>query len=136
MKPLETSAVFVTGALGYWALELLWRGHTHWTMPLTGGVCFIIIYAIANFTSECLWKKWLMCACCVTAAEFLVGTVVNLRLGWAVWDYSGQPMNLFGQICPLFTLFWLLLAIPSVFLSNILRYYVFIPLYRRGDHSP
>ena len=105
-------------------------------MPLTSGVCFIIIYAIANFTSEALWKKWIMSACCVTAAEFLVGAVVNLHLGWAVWDYSSQPLNLLGQICPLFTFFWMLLAIPSVFLSNILRYYVFIPLYLRGDHSP
>lgn len=136
MRPLETASVFFTGALGYWALELLWRGHTHWTMPLTGGVCLIMIYIIANFTSEALWKKWVMCACCVTTAEFLVGIVVNLRLGWAVWDYSSMPMNLYGQICPLFTMFWALLAIPCVFLCNILRYFVFIPLYRRGDHSP
>ncbi len=136
LKTLEASAVFLTGALGYWALELLWRGETHWTMPLTGGICFVIIYAIANFMEQPLWQKWIMCASSITAAEFVVGSIVNLRLGWAVWDYTSRTLNLFGQICPMFTFYWLLLSIPGVFLSNILRYYLFIPLYRRGAHSP
>ena len=34
---LQTPAVFALGAAGYAALELLWRGRTHWTMALTGG---------------------------------------------------------------------------------------------------
>lgn len=135
LKPLETVFVFITGALGYWALELMWRGYTHWTMPIAGGICFIIIYAISNFMSDPLWKKWIMCASCITAVEFVVGSIVNLRLGWAVWDYSGLSVNLMGQISLRFYLLWLVLAIPTVFLSNILRYFLFIPLYRRGRHS-
>ena len=136
LKPLETVFVFITGALGYWALELLWRGYTHWTMPITGGICFIIIYVIGNFMTEPLWKKWIMCASCITTVEFVVGSIVNLGLNWTVWDYSGLPMNFMGQISLRFFLLWLTLAIPTVFLSNILRYYLFIPLYHRGRHSP
>jgi len=136
LKPLETGFIYTTGALGYWALELLWRGKTHWTMPVTGGICLVVIYAIANFMSEPLWKKWTLCACCITTIEFVVGGLVNIALGWNVWDYSSEFMNLMGQICPLFSLFWGILSIPCVFLCNILRYYVFIPLYRQGNHSP
>lgn len=136
MRPLETTFIFTTGATGYWALELMWRGHTHWTMPITGGLCFIVIYAIANFMEEKLWRKWIMCASSITAVEFVVGGLVNLKLQWDVWDYSVLPMNLMGQISLRFTFLWLLLAIPTVFLSNIIRYYVFVPLYREGYHSP
>ena len=38
---LQTPAVFALGAAGYAALELLWRGRTHWTMALTGGVVLV-----------------------------------------------------------------------------------------------
>ena len=31
-----------------------------------------------------------------------------LRLmGWAVWDYSALWGNLWGQVCPLYSLYWL-----------------------------
>lgn len=136
LKLLETCFIFCSGAFGYWAVELLWRGYTHWTMPILGGVCLILIYAIANFMAESLWKKWLMCSACVTAVEFIVGGIVNITLNWDVWDYSTLPGNLMGQICPLYSIYWILLSIPSVFFCNILRYYVFIPLYRKGRHSP
>ncbi len=102
MRAIESTVVFSAGALCYWALELAWRGWTHWTMPLTGGFCFLLMYAIANFMDEALWKKWVMSAACLTAVEFVVGILVNIRLGWHVWDYSGQRFHLYGQICPRF----------------------------------
>ena len=37
-----------------------------------------------------------------------VGVVVNLWYGWHVWDYSREPGNLLGQICPLFSFIWFL----------------------------
>ena len=136
MKAAESAVVFSSGAMGYWALELIWRGRTHWTMPLMGGLCMVIFYAIANFMNEPLWRKWILCSGCVTAAEFVVGAIVNVTLGWRVWDYSSLPGNLMGQICPLYSFYWALLSIPGVFFCNILRYFVFIPLYQRGAHSP
>ena len=136
MKVFETVFVFFSGAVGYWALELVWRGETHWTMAITGGLCFLIIYVLANFMKQPLWQKWIMSAACVTAVEFLVGSVVNVRLGWDVWDYSLTQMNFMGQISLPFFLIWLALSIPTVLLCNIMRYFFFIPLYRRGRHSP
>ena len=36
---LERASLFLLGGGAYAALELAWRGTTHWTMFLTGGVC-------------------------------------------------------------------------------------------------
>ena len=42
MKVLEYGGVFTAGGLGYGGLELLWRGRTHWSMLLCGGVCALM----------------------------------------------------------------------------------------------
>ena len=35
-----------------------------------------------------LWQQMLLGACIVTVLEFLTGCIVNLWLGWDVWDYT------------------------------------------------
>lgn len=32
--------LFVVGGLLYAVIEILWRGYTHWTMAILGGMCF------------------------------------------------------------------------------------------------
>ncbi len=110
-KFLEFSTVFWIGGVLYSMVEIIYRGYTHWSMALTGGVCFAVLYFLhiyavgIPFLGRCV-----LGAAAVTAAEFIAGCIVNLWLQWAVWDYSGLPMNLMGQICPLFSVFWLLLS--------------------------
>lgn len=118
---LEYPTVYTVGALGYGGIELLWRGATHWTMPLLGGLCFVLIYAVTAATHGRPWLTWPLCAAGVTAMEFAAGCLVNLYLGWAVWDYGGLPGNVLGQICPLYALYWLLLSIPCSLLSRGIR---------------
>ena len=44
---IERTALFLfVGGISYGLLELLWRGRTHWTMLLLGGVCFLCIGTI------------------------------------------------------------------------------------------
>ncbi len=121
----ETLFVFAVGALGYGALETLWRGYTHWSMLLLGGLCFWLIYLISTRMREPLWKKWLLSAAVVTTLEYLCGLIVNRKLGWAVWDYSGERWNLMGQICPRFALLWLLLSVPCCALARRIRAFFF-----------
>ena len=125
MAFLEFFSIYLFGAIGYGTLETLWRGYTHWSMLLTGGLCCCLIDLIATRMRDCLWKKWIMCAFVITTVEFLVGCTVNLRLGWDVWDYSGMHLNLLGQICPAFSALWLLLSIPCVSAAQLLKKYVF-----------
>ncbi len=122
---LEFISIYIIGAIGYGSLETLWRGYTHWTMLLTGGLCCCLMHLISTRMHEPVWKKWIMCACVVTTIEFVVGCIVNIKLGWGVWDYSDMALNLMGQICPLFSLFWFLLSVPFVFISRLLKKYVF-----------
>lgn len=110
--------------MGYGILEVLFRGYTHWSMLLTGGLCLLLLYLIAVRSNWSLPKQWIAGAAIFTTLEFLVGIVVNLRLGWQVWDYSTQPLNLLGQICPLFSLIWLVLCIPAAAFCRRLHGYL------------
>jgi uncharacterized membrane protein len=40
---------------------------------------------------------------------------------WRVWDYSGLPLNLLGQICLLYTIIWFTLCIPAYLLCGFVR---------------
>lgn len=114
--------LFLIGSVGYSLLEILWRGNTHWSMSITGGLCFLAIYHIdTKYEKKPWWKKCLMCSTVITAMEFLVGCIVNLQLGWNVWSYARLPGNLMGQICPLFSLLWFLLSIPLIGLTKLLK---------------
>lgn len=53
------------------------------------------------------------------------GCVINLWLGFNVWDYSDMPFNLYGQICPLFAVAWIILVTIAIFLDDFLRYVLF-----------
>ena len=117
---MEFFLVYAIGGLLYGLMELLWRGWTHWTMVLCGGLCFTLMYLISALNMP-LVRKWILCAAVITAVEFLTGCLVNLRLGWQVWDYSGLPYNLLGQICPHFLLLWLALSVPGVALCTAIR---------------
>ncbi len=121
-KITEYGAVFGIGAVGYGVVEILWRGYTHWTMILTGGVCLSCIYLSERYNCDApIWKRCLVGSLVISLSEILVGFVVNMLLDWNVWDYSSLPMNLFGQVCMLYSLLWFLLCLPVTKLCAWLR---------------
>ncbi len=113
---------FLIGSTGYGIIEILWRGYTHISMLITGGVCFILMYNIATYFKEIsLPKKSLLSGLCITAVELCVGFIVNIKLNLNVWDYSSQPLNLSGQICPLYTTFWIFLSLLLIKLIDFIK---------------
>lgn len=103
--------IFILGGAAYGLLETLFRGYTHWTMVLTGGACVLTLYLLSGWLlSMNLVLSAMAGAVIITIYEFCVGVIVNLRLGWDVWDYSSLPGNILGQICPTFTLAWFMLC--------------------------
>lgn len=99
------------GGLAYGVIELLWRGHTHWSMLALGGLCFEMIGHIhRRWQDRPLVLRCGLCTFGVTAMEFISGCVLNLWLRLAVWDYSHMRFQLLGQICLLYSLFWFLLS--------------------------
>ena len=116
------SLLFIIGAVGYAAIEVIWRGRTHWSMMLAGGLCFVIFSLVARWLrGRSILIKAVVCAIGVTAVEFIFGVIFNLWLGLGVWDYSSMPMNILGQICLPFTLLWGGIAILFLPLAEVIN---------------
>lgn len=111
----EKATAFAVGATGYPCIEILARGHTHWSMALLGGICVLALVWIARrYPGMNIAVQAALGTAFITAAELAVGLVVNRALGWQVWDYSREFGNVLGQICPLFSFYWFLLCLPGV----------------------
>ena len=123
MKELIKDAeIFAIGGLSYGAIEIMWRHYTHWTMVITGGVCFYTLYKLSKGKEKMpILKKCLLGSAVITTAEFLTGIIVNMIFDMKVWDYSGLPLNLFGQVCLIYSFLWALLAIPIDAICKALR---------------
>lgn len=124
-KPVYYFSVFVAGGVLYGLIELSFRGMTHWTMLCAGGLCTLLVSLISVKIRAALWQKWILGGAVITTVEFVAGALINLRFGLGVWDYSHQPLDFMGQICPLFSAIWVLLSIPVVFVSGRLHNRVF-----------
>ncbi len=120
MPKLPHPLLLPLGGLIYGLLEVLWRGYTHWTMVLLGGLCFYLLAVIGRYSRLPLHLTAVPCAYVITGLELLCGCVVNLGLGWNVWDYSQQPLNLWGQICFPFLGYWYLLSLIALPFSRVL----------------
>jgi len=117
--------LFVIGGRLYTWLELLWRGRTHWTMFLLGGICFVVIGILNEhlFPWELsLVEQSVVGAAIVTVLEFLTGCIVNLWLGLDVWDYSSLPCNLLGQICLYYFILWIPMSAVGIIVDDWSRY--------------
>ena len=119
--------LFLIGGIAYVGIELLWRGYSHWTMFILGGLCFICCGLLNEIIpwEMVLSKQMLMGAVIVTLLEFLTGMIVNVKLGWNVWDYSNLPLNICGQICPIFFIAWYYVSGLAIILDDYLRYWLF-----------
>lgn len=114
--------IFSVGALGYGLIEILWRGFTHWSMLIAGGLSLCGLSQIAEkFKKAGCILKAILGGAVITVIEFVFGFVFNIILRKNVWDYSRMPLNLFGQICAVYSVFWVILsffAIPFVSVLN------------------
>lgn len=124
--------LFLIGGGLYVLVEVLARGRSHWTMAILGGLCFLCIGAINEHVPWTLGLIWqmLLGGGIITGLELLVGLIVNVRLGWGIWDYSNMPLNLLGQICLPYSLLWCLISLPAIYLDDWLRWKLF------GEEKP
>ncbi|CUX50402.1 putative ABC transporter permease [Clostridium sp. C105KSO13] len=128
MKKLsEYLFLWTLGGTIYYAFEMAFRGFSHWSMFVLGGVCMVF------FAQQGLWVKWkdplwlqvVRCAVFVTSAEFITGIIVNKWLKWNVWDYSDQIFHLFGQICVPFIILFSGLCALGILLTGYLLHWLY-----------
>jgi len=115
--------IFMTGAILYTLIEIAYRGYSHWSMTLTGGVCLMSLYkfyVINKGKSIVLYAFVGMLM--ITLIEFYVGIIVNIMLGWNVWDYSNMKWDVLGQICPFYSFIWFILSMVSVYIFRFFDY--------------
>ena len=82
----QDALLFLTGSWAYPAIEMLWRGETHSSMALAGGICLCLINHICcgvlednNIFSRCLAGAGI-----ITGVELVLGLVLNCLLGFDI----------------------------------------------------
>lgn len=106
MKIRKILILFCLGGGAYTGLELAFRGWSHPSMFVLGGICFLLIGHLGHQVPKPgLLSRSLMGAAICTFGELLFGMLFNR--GYEIWDYRGQPGNFAGQICPVFSLLWI-----------------------------
>ena len=134
MKRLNKYLIlFVIGGISYFFIEILWRGHSHITMFILGGLCFVSVGLINEYYFK-LKKSlliqqsvsWLV----ITTLELIFGLILNVRLRLNVWDYSNLKFNLMGQICLEYSVLWFFLSLPAIIFYDYLRHWLF------GEEKP
>ena len=119
MGIIRKMALFTVGGLGYCTLELLWRGRTHGSMFVAGGVCFLLLGKLNRTQPRLpLPARATAGALIITMVELATGLVVNR--GYRVWDYRGMPFDYHGQICLPYTLLWIPVSLGAMVLYDFL----------------
>ncbi len=108
-------------------IEMLWRGYSHWSMFILGGVCFSIIGLL---NEKCMEKipvilQMMIGAVVITALEFVTGYILNIKLHMNVWSYSDMPFNIMGQVCLPYMVLWFFMSLACIFMDDFLRQRLF-----------
>ena len=131
---LKEFIIFIIFGLMYVTIELLYRGHTHYSMFIVGGICGVLIGLINDNTPDIpLLPQCVLGAVIITVIELLTGLFLNVYLGLNVWDYSNQPFNFMGQICPQFCIIWCILSILVIRIDDWLKEKVLKRRLRNGQ---
>lgn len=110
MKIWKTAVLFYLGGTAYMTLEFLWRGRSHGSMFILGGICFLLLGTLRNHLPRFpIWTKIILGATGITILEFATGLMVNRQ--FTVWDYREMPFQFMGQICLPFSLLWIPLSL-------------------------
>ena len=115
MKVFRKCVLFYIGGVAYMILEFIWRGYSHWSMFLLGGLCFLLVGGgVARLTRLPLALRLIVGACVITALELATGLLVNRN--FLVWDYRRLPYNFLGQISLRYSLLWIPVSLAAMVL--------------------
>ena len=110
ISPGELLAMFPLGGTAYLALEIAWRGTTHWTMFFAGGICLCALDELDRVRLP-LPVRAAIGAAGISGVEFLFGLVCTRVLHRQVWDYSREWGNVAGLVCPKYSALWFVLCL-------------------------
>ena len=117
----------VLGAM-YITIEVLWRGYTHPSMLVVGGICGVLVGLINQtpmFYRSPIAVQAVIGACIVLVVEFIAGCILNIWLGLNVWDYSESFGNIMGQVCVTYAFLWVLLMPLAIWAEDTSRWLIY-----------
>ena len=85
---LEHLLFAVIGGVMYMLIEIAWRGYTHWSMGILGGVCFVLVGLLNEIQQRPpIILQMAQGAVICTVLELLAGLV----LSGSVWIFGTTP---------------------------------------------
>lgn len=119
--------LFLVGGFAYFYIEILFRGFSHFSMIICGGLAFVLCGWIDQLTHFriSIVTQMLISAVIITLLELCTGYIVNIWLQWNVWDYSRMPYNFHGQICLAYSIIWMLLSLVCIVVDDLIRWKIF-----------
>ena len=132
---LKYFTLFIIGGISYYFIEIIYRGYSHFSMIIVGGICFVLIGAINEFSNKevPLLLQMILAVLIVDTIELISGIIINKVLLLNVWDYSNLRSNLLGQISLRSSIAWFFLSLLAIYMDDLLRYLLFseqIPKYK------
>lgn len=137
---LSLAFLFLTGSVVGWIIELIFRRffsssnpERKWINPgfLVGpylplyGFSLVTLYLLAQtgsalFGGGTLQKilLFIAMAAVITIIEYIAGLIFIKGMKVKLWDYSSEPGNIQGIICPKFSFFWACLSAIYYFLIH------------------
>lgn len=120
---LEYFVLFLIGGVTYYFIEIFYRGYSHFSMVIVGGLCFVLIGSINEFTSKeiPLLFQMIISVIIINIVELISGILINKVLLLNVWDYSALKYNFLGQISLNSSIMWFFLSILAIYVDDLLR---------------
>ena len=79
----------------YTNIEMIFRGYTHPSMIIVGGICGMLAGLINDITPAMkMYKQCILSAVIITVVEYISGWILNIKLGLNIWDYTNLKFNL------------------------------------------
>lgn len=120
---LKNLLIFSIFGLTYGLIEILWRGYTHPSMIIVGGICGLIVGLLNEKNKKMdVLQQMIIGMVVVTIFEFISGYILNIKLGLGIWDYSNMKYNFMGQMCPQFSMVWFFLSYAVIYIDDFLRF--------------
>lgn len=118
---IYTILMLFGGAL-YCLAELMFRGRTHPSMWLCGGICISFVYLVSvKLNGANIFKLAFISCIIITTTELVFGYIFNILLLQNVWDYTALKGNFLGQICIPFSIIWFIASIPSIYACRFIE---------------
>jgi uncharacterized membrane protein len=93
---LHKLILLIIGGLIYCGLEVIYRGFTHPSMFVVGGLCFVVISAMNDINPNLTMREQVVIgASSICLIEFISGLILNVWLGLHVWQY--HFLDIMGQ---------------------------------------